>query len=137
MINRFASFLILPIAASALASSSATDASCDALPYYAKIIEIITSANWYDNVIALGIEGGDFALAYPATEQLHIWATPLSGLSFLAPAADLTFASSDTGMATVSVGGLVTSKDTGGVTTITVDITAKGDIDASAVCTVS
>ena len=129
-----------PFNARALATSDTADASCTANPYYAKIIEIITSANWYDNVVGIAIEGGDFALVYPATQLLHVWAVPQSGLPFLAPATGLTFASSSTGVAYVTAAGVVTSNDTGATAVISALITATsgvGNITASANCVVT
>jgi len=127
-----------PLAATALANTDTTSAACDAGAYYAKIVEIITSANWYDNVTALAIEGGDFALVHPATVTLHVWAIPSTGLPFLPPVADLTFSSASTAIATVGANtGLVTPADTGGTSLIKALITSKNTIEANAVATVT
>lgn len=124
-----------PLTATALAYNgpAGTDA-CASEPYYARIIEIIDSANWYDNVIALAIEGGNFVLA-SGTKQLQVWAVPASGTSFVAPLADLTFSSGTTGNYTVGANsGLVTAVGSppAGTSLITAVITAKTSIEASA-----
>jgi hypothetical protein len=129
-----------PLTLTALATSDTTTASCTSEKYYARIIEIVDSANWYDDVVALGIQGGDFALAHPATRQLVVWATPSASSGkapFQATLADLSFVSSDAAKATVGAHtGLVTSV-AAGTTTISVTITGKPSIDAAVVCTVS
>ena len=82
-----------PLSATALAYNGApgTDA-CANEPYYARIIEIIDSANWYDNVIGLSVQAGDFTMANSTTHNLLVWAIPASGSAFVAPNADLDFA---------------------------------------------
>jgi hypothetical protein len=132
-----------PISARALANTSITDASCDVTSYYAVIKEIITSANWYDNVIGIAIEGGDFALAKAATgSYVHVWAVPSSGMPFLCPTTttSMTFASSVTGAATIGANSgqiLTMAGSTGGDTVIHAYITAKPTMDAYATLTVS
>jgi hypothetical protein len=126
-----------PLSARALASSSLTTAACSNIPVLAKIIEVLDSANWYDNVIGLSIEGGDFALVHPATKLLSIWAIPETGSAFKPPVADLTFASSVDTKATVSAVGLVESLDATGDTTIKVSITAKTAVNANVICSVT
>jgi len=123
-----------PLMARALAANDIWS-GCSSEPTYAKINEIIYSANWYDNVIALAIEGGDFTLA-SGTKQLVVRAVPQSGASFIPPTADLTFSSSVTADATVNSSGLVTYVSTG-ASLITASITAKPTIDASVTATLS
>lgn len=124
-----------PLMARALASNDVWT-GCSSEPTYAKINEIIYSANWYDNVIALAIEGGDFALDTGETKQLVVRAIPSSGASFIPPTADLTFSSSVTADATVSSGGLVTYVSSGS-SLITASITAVPSIDASVTVTLN
>jgi len=124
-----------PLVARALASNSAW-AGCSSEPTYAKINEVIFNTNWYDNVIGLSIEGGDFTLANAATKQLVVRAIPSSGAAFIPPVADLTFSSSVVADATVSAGGLVTWQSAG-LTLIKATITAKPSIDASVEATCS
>jgi hypothetical protein len=132
-----------PIAARALAVEDATDASCSVASYYAKIKEIVTSANWYDNVIGIAIEGGDFALAKANTgSYVVVYAVPSVGLPFICPTTTtaMTFASSVTGAATIgaNTGQILTmAGSTGGVTVIHAYITGKPTMDAYANLTVS
>ena len=113
-----------PLTGMALATTDSSSTSvCGNEPYYARIIEIIDDANWYDNVIGLSIEGGDFALATTTgTQTLSVWAVPSNGAPFKPPVADLDFTSGTTGVATVGLNtGLVT-----GVSDGTAVITVKG-----------
>lgn len=132
-----------PLTGMALAYNgpAGTDA-CAAEPYYARVIEVITSANWYDNLLGLSIAGGDFAISTGSTVTLSVWAVPSTGAPFKPPVADLDFTSSATGSATVGLHtGIVT-----GVAAGTATITVKGAstlpaavqaIEARAVATVS
>jgi len=124
-----------PLSARALASQDLTTAACTNVPVLAKIVEILDSANWYDNVVSLAIEGGDFGLTHPDSRTLSVWAIPSTGAAFKPPVADLTFASSSVGAATF-VAGLVTTV-AAGTTTLKASITAKATVDANVVCTVS
>jgi hypothetical protein len=126
-----------PLSGVAYQSSDLTTASCSSEPVYAKIIEILDNANWYDGVVALAISGGDFTLPTElATRTLVVYAIRDNGdAPFVAPNADLDFTSATTGKATVGLHtGLVTGVDTG-TSLITVAITAAPTIDAS--CTVT
>ena len=62
-------------------SGTSTDA-CNVDAYYAKIVEIIDSTNWYDNVVSLSISGGNFSVAKNASSTLTVYAVPSSGASF-------------------------------------------------------
>jgi hypothetical protein len=133
-----------PLTGTALAYNGAagTDACADK-PYYARIIEIIDAANWYDKVIAFAIEGGDFAmLTTDADLVLPVWAIPSSGAPFRPPYADLEFTSGTVGTATIGAATGVVSPVGAGDTLLTV----KGGsglpasviaIEASATLTVS
>jgi hypothetical protein len=126
----------------ALRTVDTSTASCTSAPYYATITEIVTSANWYDDVIAIGIQGGDIALTTATSpKQLVVWAVtstpgkapfqvPLTGTS-------MTFASSATAYATVGANSGIVTKVTTGTTIISTTITAKPSIDASVTCAVS
>jgi len=126
-----------PLAARALSSIDLQTAACVNVPVLAKITEILDSANWYDNVIALAIQGGDFALTHPTTSTMSVWAIPSSGASFKPPVADLDFTSGTVGTATVGLHtGLVTTV-AAGTTLLTVVISSKTSVEASATLTVS
>lgn len=106
-------------------SYSQTGGGCDGTaPLYARIIEQIDGAHWYDDVNLLGVVDGDFVLGTGATKQLQIKAVPSTGSAFSPPYSDLTFAG--TGV-TVTSGGLVTGDADGG--TIKVSITAKPSVE--------
>jgi hypothetical protein len=126
-----------PLTATALAYTDAAGSlGCSTSPYYAKLIEVIDAANWYDNVIALSIAGGDFALATTlGTQLLSVWAIPSFGAAFKPPVADLTFVSGTPGKATVDAAGLVTGVATG-TSLLNVKITAVPAVDTSATVTV-
>jgi hypothetical protein len=123
-----------PLAVRALAANEAW-AGCTTQATYAKIDEIIYNTNWYDNVVGISIEGGDFSLTHPSTKQLIVRAIPLTGAAFIPPTSGLTFSSATVGTATISASGLVTSV-AAGTSLLKVTITAKTAIDANVVVTV-
>ena len=125
-----------PLQVRALATKG-VKGGCDGdRPIYATITEIIYNANWYDNVVALAIEGGDFSLAAEGTKQLRVFAIPTEGAAFLVDNANLTFATSEESKATVSPTGLVTGVAAGS-STIKATVTDKEEIDANVVVTVT
>jgi hypothetical protein len=111
-----------PLTATALAyTDSGSSTPCALEPYYAKIVEIIDNANWWDNVIGLSIEGGDFQLASrTATKTLSVWAIPSRGAAFKPPVAGLDFTSSITAAATIGLHTGIIQGITGGVPVMTV-----------------
>lgn len=127
-----------PLSVRALSYTPTNNGGCTAnRPIYAEIIEILDGRNWYDNVVALAIEGGDFSLSVSGTKQLKVFAIPNDGTAaFLVDSSNITFASSATGKATVSASGLVTGVSAGDAT-IKATITGKTDIDANVVVTVA
>lgn len=127
-----------PLTVRALSYTPTNNGGCAAnRPVYAEITEILFNRQWYDNVIALAIEGGDFSLATGATKSLKVFAIPNDGTAaFLAPASEITFSSDATSKATVDGTGVVTAVAAGNAT-IKATITGKSDIDANVVVTVS
>ena len=124
-----------PLSVRAL-SSTVNTGGCDGnRPIYATITEKVNGAKWYDNVIALAIEGGDFTMTNGTSKQLQVYAIKNDGsAAFLAPINGITFASDKTATATVE-GGLVVAKAVG-TTTIKATITDMPDIDANIIVTV-
>lgn len=102
---------------------------------YATITEIIYNTNWYDEVIALAIEGGDLTMAADETKQLRIFAIPSAGAAFLVSPSSVTFSTSDDSVATVSNTGLLTAV-AAGTTTVKATIEEKPEIDANIIVTV-
>lgn len=126
-----------PLTASALAYRDVESAACTNGDVYCRITEVLDNANWYDNVSALAIDGGDFSLATTtATKQMVVWAIRSGDLPFLAPVADLDFASSVTADATVGLHTGLVQGVSSGATVISVNITAVPTVEASATCTV-
>jgi len=131
-----------PLTASALAYNGApgTDA-CATAPYYAKIIEIIDSANWYDNVIGLSVVGGDFSMPKSTPSTLDVWAVPVSGAAFRAPlGGELVFAlvgsPSATGTTVDPSTGVVTALSTTGTAVINALIAGATGVDTTVTVTV-
>lgn len=110
---------------------------CSATGYYAKITEYIEGANWYDNVIMLAVEDADIEITGQGTANMIVYAIPANGSSFIAPVADLTFTSAQTGTATVGDHTGVVTGVADGETTISVVITEKPTVEAVANVTVS
>lgn len=123
-----------PISGSALDNPSA---DCSEGGYYATITETLTGSKWYDNVVDLAINNSDdITIATAATSTLEVFAVPTSGSAFKPPVGDLTFTSKTTGTATVSAEGVVTGV-AAGTTDVVVTITAKQDVGAAAIITVT
>ncbi len=126
-----------PLSGMAYSFVDTESAACTNEPVYAKIIEIIDNANWYDGVTALAIDGGDFTLASTlATKQLIVYAVRPGYAPFIPPVADLTFSSSDGSKATVGTNTGLVQGVAAGQTIINVAITANTGVDAEANCTV-
>lgn len=121
-----------PLNVRALSAVPPSDGSCSGgRPIYATITEIIDNANWYDDVIALGVVDGDFELADGEKKMLEVRAIPSSGAAFKPNYNDLTFEAT-----TVTVEnsdgdkkGEVTGATGGG--TVTVKITEKPEIEVT------
>lgn len=126
-----------PLSATALSYQDAETAACTSSAVYAKIIEIVDSANWYDGVHSLAISGGNFSLATTTgTKTLVVYAIKDGAAPFIAPNADLDFTSATPGVATAGLHtGLITGV-TAGTSLLSVAITAKPLIDAQATVTV-
>lgn len=127
-----------PLTGMALAYSNSATAACTTEEVYAEVIEILDSTNWYDDVIALAIEGGDFALTDPATDTLVVYAIKNNGdAPFVPPYADLTFSSDTPATATIGANTGVVTTVAAGTTLLSVYITSKSSIEASCTLTVS
>ena len=125
-----------PLSVRALSSTTETGGCTGNRPIYATITERIDGANWYDNVIALAIEGGDFDLAENETKMLQVYAIKSDGSApFLAPISGITFASSDDTKARVESG--LVSAVAEGSATIKATITEIPEIDANVIVTVT
>jgi hypothetical protein len=127
-----------PLTATALAySGDSTEVACTTSPYYAKIVEILDDSDWYTNVIALAIEGGDFSIPNGEDTTLTVWAVPAQGSAFKPPVGDLTFASSSEAAATIGEHTGLVETVAGGSTTLSVFITELSSVEASCTCTVT
>lgn len=123
-------------ALSYMPSGSESDDACEAgTGYYAKVIEIIDNTNWWDNVYALSVYGGDdITLSAGETILLGVYAISSTGTSFRAPNDDLAFTSSASASVSVTDEGLVTG--TSGSATIDIEITSASAISTSVDVTV-
>ncbi len=125
-----------PIDANALASDDLTVGTCSDVPLYCQVTEILTSANWYDNVYALAISGGDFSLASAGSPHtIAVYALAPDTAPFLPPVADLTFSSSVELDATIGLHTGIVTWVSAGASLLTAYITAKSTIETS--CTVT
>lgn len=104
-------------------------------PIYAEIIERIDNQNWYDNVKALAIEGGDITMKVGNEENLKVYAMREDGTApFLAPVSGLTFSSEDAD--TVAVNGSAITAVKAGTTSIKATITEIPEVNATIFVTV-
>jgi len=110
---------------------------CTESDYFAKIIEIITNANWYDDVIGLTFLGDNVrALTHPSTLQTSLRAVTSQGYTFTPISSGITYASTTGATATINSAGLI-STVASGATTISATITAKNTIGTAFVLNVS
>ena len=121
------------LSGSALASY--TTANCNDMGTYGTIKQKIYGGNWYDDLVAMAVDGGDFSLAVNGTKTLKVIGIFKNGTGIL-DNANLTFTSAATATATVSTAGLVTGKAAGS-TTITIAVTAKPAMAATVATTVT
>lgn len=126
-----------PLTATALAYSDNGANGCANNNYYAKFVETINGANWYDNVIALGIAGGDFSIVEGETQTLTIYAIYGDGTSSIVDNSLLTFTSDDSSVATIGANTGVLNALLAGTTLVNVVITDNTDIEANATVTVT
>lgn len=126
-----------PVAGNALSSTSLMTGACSDVPLYCQVTEVLSSIHWYDNVYALAISGGDFALtAAGSPHTLAVYALAPGTAPFLPPVADLTFSSDTTAKATIGTNtGVVTWVASGGSSLLHVHVTAKTTIEDSATVT--
>ena len=127
-----------PLTVRALSYTPTNNGGCTAnRPVYAQITEILFDRKWYDNVIALAIEGGDFSLVEGATKTLKVFAIPNDGsAAFLAPVSAITFSSDDDTKASIDNSGVVTAEAAGSAT-VKATITEKPSVDANVIVTVT
>lgn len=126
-----------PLNATALAYSDTNAVGCSNNNYYAKFVEYINNANWYDSVIGIGIAGGDFEMTEGDTATLNVYAFYADGTSALVDNSELTFASSDQTVATIGTNTGLVSALVAGSTLINVYITNKSTIEANLTLTVN
>lgn len=128
-----------PLTGTALAYADAASAGCVGSDgYYAKIVEVIDATNWYDNVVALAIEGGDFELKNGTSKTLAVWAIPSTGASFKVDNSLLQFTSGTEAVATVgSHTGIVSAVAATGTSILDVVITSASanGVDGTAIVT--
>ena len=129
-----------PLMTRALASADLTAEGCSPTPVYARMIEIIDNAHWYDDVIALAIVGGDFGITSGTSPKtLTVYAVPGTAgkATFIPPVADLTFNSGTSANMTIGLHTGIVTWVQAGTSLITVDITAKSSISIQATGTAS
>jgi hypothetical protein len=125
-----------PLEATALVSDELATGSCSDVPVYAQITEILNSVNWYDNVYALAISGGDFGItAGTSPHTLAVYALVPGAAPFVPAAADLTFASGTTTTATIGTNTGVVTRVGNGTSLLRVYITSKSTVEDSCVVT--
>jgi hypothetical protein len=129
-----------PLTGMALEDRDLTTASCTNVGQYAKIIEVLDSANWYDDVIGLSIAGGDFSLAHPnTTRRLVVYAIKNDGSApFITPYdGSVDFTSGTAGTATINIDSGIISTVAAGTTLLKATIHDKNTIEGSCTLTVT
>ena len=101
-----------------------TDGSegCESGGYYARIKRFDEGATWYDDVVALALEGSDsISVAVGGTKTLRVYGVFGNGSSKLISADKLSFELSSTGLGSV-VNGVYTAGDSASTGTLTITI---------------
>jgi hypothetical protein len=109
---------------------------CGQDDYYAEIIESIFDAKWYDTAVGLKIEDADFELTVPATKTLVVYAIFANAVPKKINNSELTFVSTETGVATVGASTGIVTAVADGSSTIRVKVTAKPAVEGVAYVTV-
>jgi len=118
-------------------SYTPSSGSCANQSVLGYITRVLTTANWYDDITALAIVGGDLALSHPTTSTVVVRAIHSDGSVSTPPVAQLTFASATVGTATITANGGVITTVAGGTSVISVFPTAATAYDAYMTLTVS
>ena len=112
------------LSGSALASY--TTANCNDMGTYGTVKQKIYGVNWYDELMTIAVDGGNFSIADGATKKLKVIGIFKNGTGVL-DNSELTFTSSASGTASVSDAGVVTGEATGSAN-ITITVTDKTSI---------
>ena len=112
------------LSGSALASY--TTANCTDMGTYGTVKQKIYGGNWYDELMTIAVDGGNFSIADGATKKLKVIGIFKNGTGVL-DNSELTFTSSASGTASVSDAGVVTGEATGSAN-ITITVTDKTSI---------
>ena len=126
------------LSGSALASYKTIN--CNDMGQYATVKEYIYDTNWYDNLEAIAIDDADIAITGTGTSTLNVVGLYRDGgttLTGIVDNANLTFTSSDTGVATVGQHTGVVTGVGAGTATIEVVVTAKPAVTGYAEVTVT
>lgn len=112
------------LSGSALASY--TTANCNDMGTYGTVKQKIYGGNWYDELMTIAVDGGNFSIADGATKKLKVIGIFKSGTGVL-DNSELTFTSSASGTASVSDAGVVTGESAGSAN-ITITVTDKTSV---------
>lgn len=129
-----------PLTAMALAYQDAETAACTSEPVYAKIVEVLDNANWYDNLIAIAVEGGNFTLTSTnTTKTLVVYGITSNAMDapFIIDPAELSFTSGTTGTCTAGLHTGLITRVAAGSSLISIVVDDKNTIEAQVTCTVS
>ena len=112
------------LSGSALASY--TTANCNDMGTYGTVKQKIYGGNWYDELMTIAVDGGNFSIANGATKKLKVIGIFKNGTGVL-DNSELTFTSSASGTASVSNAGVVTGASAGSAN-ITITVTDKTSV---------
>lgn len=130
----------IPLSGSALVADDATS-GCEGGGHYAKIRDIRSGATWYDNLVALAIEGSDvITLAPSATKAVRTYGVFSNGSSRLIDPAKLTYevtVGTATGLTIANATGILTAGSTQGEGSLSVTVANKPSVKVIATVTVA
>jgi hypothetical protein len=128
-----------PLAAMALADEDLTDLACSSTSIFAKITEILTSANWYDGLIGISVQGGNFGLTSGTSPKtLVCYGVKNNGdRPFIIPNTELSFTSETTGVATAGLHTGIITRIGNGTSLLTVVVDDANTIETQVTVTCS
>jgi hypothetical protein len=128
-----------PLSASALADEDLTNTACSQEPIFAKIVETLSSANWYDNLVGISVVGGNFGITTATSPKtLVVYGVKDNGdAPFIIPNSELSFTSGTVGTATAGLHTGVITKVANGTTLITVVVDDLTSVETQVTCTAS
>lgn len=128
-----------PLSAMALADEDLTDLACSSSSVFAKVTEILTSANWYDNLVGISVQNGNQGITSATSPKtLVVYGVKNNGdAPFIIPNSELSFTSGTTGVVTAGLHTGIITYAGNGTSLITVVVDDANTIETQITITAS